>query len=241
VAVRADERDVTVTRPDNDRFDGYRSRTMLPRTDSHDADSLSGEGIDDAIERLRTAKSVKPPPSSARNIAEWVAVIVGAIVVAIIIRQTTVATYKIPSGSMEPTLHGCPGCTGDRVIVNKWSYRLHDINRGDVVVFSRPPAETDTAIKDLIKRVIGLPGETVEGKNSQVYVNGQPLIEPYVNPACGGTQDFAPRVVPAGDIFVMGDNRCNSSDSRVFGPVDQDLVVGRAMARIYPFGHLGWL
>jgi signal peptidase I len=183
----------------------------------------------------------KPARSGVRNVIEWVAVIVGAILVAVVIRSTTVATYRIPSASMEPTLHGCPGCNGDRVIVNKWSYRLHDINRGDVVVFSRPPAQINSTVKDLIKRVVGLPGETIEGKDRTVLINGQPLSEPYVNPPCNGTDDFSPIVVPAGQIFVMGDNRCGSSDSRVFGPIDQDLVVGRATARIYPLGRWGWL
>jgi signal peptidase I len=183
----------------------------------------------------------KRPASATRNIAEWIAVIAGAIVAALVIRATTVATYKIPSASMEPTLHGCTGCRGDRVVVNKWSYRLHDIHRGDVVVFGRPPTLPDSAIHDLIKRVIALPGETVEAKDRSIHINGVRLIEPYVNPTCDGTDDFTARVVPAGQVFVMGDNRCGSSDSRVFGPIDDDLIVGRATARIYPFGRVSSL
>ncbi|HEX9260271.1 MAG TPA: signal peptidase I, partial [Acidimicrobiales bacterium] len=117
--------------------------------------------------------------------------------------------------------------------------RLHDIHRGDVVVFERPPGEPDTSIKDLIKRVIGLSGDTVEGRDCEVLVNGQALVEPYTDGKC--TSTFGPVNVPTGEIFVMGDNRPASQDSRVFGPIDEDLVVGRAFVIIWPIGRWGWL
>jgi signal peptidase I len=203
--------------------------------------AVDGEG-EAAAETESAEPSTDPKAKSTRqNVIEWAAVIVGAVLFALVIRSTTVATYKIPSQSMEPTLHGCKGCTGDRVIVNKWSYRLHDIHRGDVVVFGRPPRETNTTIKDLIKRVVGLPGETIEIREGAVFVNQQRLNEPYINPACPPMPNVAPITVPAKHIFVMGDNRCASEDSRIFGPVAQSLVVGRATARIFPFDHLGWL
>jgi signal peptidase I len=108
-------------------------------------------------------------------------------------------------------------------------------------VFRRPPAETNTDIEDLIKRVIGLPGDAIEARNGTVLINGQPLAEPYVNPVCNGTSDFGPVAVPAGQLFVMGDNRCGSRDSRMFGTIDQDLVRGRAFAKFFPFDRVGWL
>ena len=178
------------------------------------------------------------PKSGNRALLEWIGVIAGALIAAFLIRSFLLGAYVIPSASMYPTLHDQPK---DRVIVNKLSYKLHDVHRGDVIVFSRPPKEADKTINDLIKRVIALPGETVQGRGGTVFVNGGALTESYVNPQCGGTADFSPVVVPAHELWVMGDNRCNSTDSRVFGPIEENLVVGRAFVRVWPLGHLGWL
>jgi signal peptidase I len=158
-----------------------------------------------------------------------------AVVSAFLIRQYVVQTFYIPSASMHETL-----IEGDRVLVNKVGYHLHDIHRGDVVVFAKP-ANLNVSEDDLIKRVVALPGETVEGRGGKVYVNGAPLDEPYVEPLCHGTGDFAKVTVPAARLWVMGDNRCNSSDSRVFGPIDERLVVGRAFVIAWPFDRLSWL
>ena len=149
-----------------------------------------------------------------RRALEWPFLIVFAVVSAFLIRQYVVQTFYIPSASMHETL-----VEGDRVLVNKVSYHLHDVHRGDVVVFRKPP-NLDVSEDDLIKRVVALPGETVQGRGGKVYVNGAPLDEPYVEPLCHGTGDFGPTTVPAGTLWVMGDNRCNSSDSRVFGPIE---------------------
>ena len=177
----------------------------------------------------------KAPPSPLRSTLEWVGVIAGALLVAVLIRTLFLQTFFIPSESMESTLK-----KHDRVLVNKLSYKLHDIHRGDVVVFRRPPKETNKEIKDLIKRVVALPGEQVEGRDGHVLIDGKLLTEPYLDPG-RTTGDFAPIVIPQGMIFVMGDNRGNSEDSRVFGPIEQKLVVGRAFVRIWPFGRFGWL
>jgi signal peptidase I len=126
------------------------------------------------------------------------------------------------------------------VLVNKVSYHLHDIHRGDVVVFRKPPGIVVDE-DDLIKRVVAVPGETVEGRGGKVYVNGAPLDEPYVEPLCHGTGQFGRTTVPVGKLWVMGDNRCNSSDSRVFGPIPENLVVGRAFVIAWPFDRLSWL
>jgi signal peptidase I len=182
----------------------------------------------------------KKRKDTTRNIVEWVAVIGGALLLAFLIRTFLLAAFYIPSESMVATLE-----KGDRVLVNKLSYHMHDIHRGDVVVFSRPPNEPDTSIQDLIKRVIGLPGDTVEGRDGRIVVNGHYLDESYVHCPNAGqttcTEPFGPITVPANQIFVMGDNRMFSQDSRVFGPISEHLVVGRAFVIVWPFTHIGWL
>jgi signal peptidase I len=139
-----------------------------------------------------------PSRSNVKSILEWVAVIVGALLVALIIKTFFLQAFYIPSRSMEPTLR-----IGDRVLVNKLAYKVHDIHRGDIVVFERPKDEPPDAIKDLIKRVIGLPGETISTQNGQVYIDGRPLDEPYL-PAGTVTDNLPPTKVPAGTVFVMG-------------------------------------
>lgn len=144
---------------------------------------------------------------------------------------------------MEPTLHGCPGCEPDLVMVDKLSYRFGKVSRGDVVVFSKPPA-LDSNDKQLIKRVIGLPGDVVSGHDGKVWIGSEALNEPYVNKICSpqpGSLVFAPVTVPSGHYFVMGDNRCNSEDSRYFGAIAGNTIVGRAFATVWPWKRLRWL
>lgn len=177
--------------------------------------------------------------NASRQIIEWVVLIVAAFGIAVIIKTFFFQPFYIPSQSMEPTLN-----VNDRIFVNKLSYKLHDINRGDIVVFTTPPGEDNSTVKDYVKRVIALPGETVEGTNGTVYIDGRKLDEPYVNPQCGdalGGNPFPKRTIPAGYVWVMGDNRCNSSDSRVFGPIKKSTVVGRAFVRIWPLTRLSLL
>ncbi|MBI2710768.1 MAG: signal peptidase I [Actinobacteria bacterium] len=181
---------------------------------------------------------------------EWVAVIGGALVVALLIRTFLFANFWIPSASMEPTLMGHPG-RHDRVVVNKLSYKLHDVRRGDIVVFAKPPGEADSTaggqqVKDFIKRVIALPGERVTIQAGAVYVDGKRLAEPYL-PAgtvtdgriCGF--DIIDYRVPKGTVFVMGDNRSNSRDSRCFASraIKKSSIVGRAFLRIWPLSDFG--
>jgi signal peptidase I len=172
-----------------------------------------------------------------RSAIEWVLIVAGALVVALVIKATLVQAFYIPSESMLPTLH-----IGDRVLVNKLSYRLHDVHRGDIVVFERPQGEADPQIRDLIKRVIGLPGETIESRAGQVYINGRPLEEPYLTPeARHATQNLPRQLIPPDHYFVLGDNRGNSRDSRVFGPIPGRLIVGRAFVRVWPITDLSLL
>lgn len=160
---------------------------------------------------------------------------VGALLIALVIKTFLLQAFFIPSSSMVSTLN-----IGDRVLVNKLSYDFHDVNRGDIIVFERPAGEADSGITDLIKRVVGLPGDTVQGQNGQVLINGEPLDEPYLDDGVT-TGDFDPIEVPEGHLFMMGDNRGDSRDSRFFGPIEEDTIVGRAFFRVWPLGDISLL
>jgi signal peptidase I len=170
-----------------------------------------------------------------RNVVEWVVIIGGAFLVAFVVKTFLIQAFFIPSGSMLPTLH-----EDDRVLVNKLSYDLHDVNRGDLVVFERPEGQTSGQIRDLIKRVVGLPGERIESRGGRVYIDGQLLEEPYLEDGAQ-TTNLEPQTVPDGHVFVMGDNRDDSMDSRVFSAIDEDLIVGRAFVRVWPLPDLALL
>jgi signal peptidase I len=170
-----------------------------------------------------------------RNTIEWVAIVVAALAVALLVKTFLIQAFFIPSLSMFPTLD-----EGDRVLVNKLSYDLHDVNRGDMVVFDRPEGSPESDIKDLIKRVVGLPGETIEARDGVVYIDGDRLEEPYLEDGVR-TDNLPPTEVPDGYVFVMGDNRAGSADSRVFGPIEEDTIVGRAFIRVWPLPDISLL
>jgi signal peptidase I len=170
----------------------------------------------------------------ARTALEWGGLIIAALVIAILIKTFLFQAFYIPSDSMVPTLK-----QNDRVIVNKLSYKMHDVHRDDIVVFKAPPG-TEKDVKDLVKRVIGLPGETVEGKNDHVFINGKLLVEPYL-PAGTITSDFPKQTVPPNSFWVMGDNREFSRDSRYFKFIPKKDIVGRVFLRIWPLNRLGLL
>jgi signal peptidase I len=175
--------------------------------------------------------------SRTRSLVEW-AIVIGVVAVGfLVIRVFLFQAFYIPSESMEPTLE-----VGDRVLVNKQAYEGplgHDIRRGDLIVFKKPEGGQD-GVEDLIKRVIGLPGETVTVRDNVVYIDGKPLDEPYL-PDDAYTDPFAGERVPEGHVFVMGDNRGDSRDSRFFGPIPEGDVVGRAFFRVWPPDDLGFL
>ena len=184
--------------------------------------------------------------SVVRLVREWAPIVIGALVIALLLRLFLFQAYEIPSGSMLPTLKD-----GDRVVVNQASYRLGEIERGQVVVFDRPPSVEGE--NDFIKRIIGLPGETIRFVDRQVYVDGLRVVEPYLLapestrtsgaiPGCSAsiaTSDSC--VVPEGHVFVLGDNRLSSVDSRQFGPIPTETIVGRAFWRVWPFTDLSQL
>jgi len=175
----------------------------------------------------------KPSGMNWKSVREWVGVIVVALIAAFGIRATLIQTYFIPSESMAPTLE-----VGDRLMVYKLAFSLGDVDRGDLVVFNRPPALNNTELKDFVKRVVGLPEERVSAENGLLLINGEPLEEPYLSPGVW-TQDFAEVQVPEGHVFVMGDNRFNSRDSRWFGSISEDLLVGEVFIRLWPFKAFG--
>ena len=181
-----------------------------------------------------------------RALAEWIVVIVVALVAALLIKTFAIQAFYIPSPSMVPTLE-----PGDRVLVNKLSYDFHSVHIGDIVVFRRPPADTTLGIDDLIKRVVALPGQTIYVNDCRVYVNGKEEPQPYLpkgwqNPGSEYCTVWTtnlpnPYKVPADDYFVMGDNRKDSYDSRYWGPLPATYLVGRAFVRMWPPSRLGFL
>jgi signal peptidase I len=179
----------------------------------------------------------KARSSPARIVVEWVVILLAALTVAFVVKTYAIQAYWIPSASMEPTLH-----VKDRVLVNKVGYHLHGVHRGDIVVFKSPPREIEAnpTIKDLIKRVIGLPGDRIQAINGQVFINGKALKEPYL-PDGTQTTNLPLQTVPPGQYFMLGDNRGDSGDSRFIGTIPRNLLVGRAFVRVWPLDRLGLL
>ncbi|HET6774030.1 MAG TPA: signal peptidase I [Acidimicrobiales bacterium] len=200
-------------------------------------DPEDGHGDDDeGTPSHRAGRSKQRNP--VRTLVEWAAVIGCGVLIALTAQAFFVQAFWIPSPSMTPTLE-----VGDRVLVNKLSYKTHDVRRGDLIVFERPPETSnglEGEIKDLIKRVVAVGGDSIEGRDGRVYVNGELIEEPYLEPGTP-TNDLDREVVPEGTVFVMGDNRLNSEDSRVFGPIDEDTIIGRAVVKVLPLTDLGWL
>jgi signal peptidase I len=212
---------------------------------------------DESLHRLRRSARKRGEKKAAGRAfwKELPILILVALVVAVLIKTFLVQAFYIPSGSMHDTL-----LEGDRVMVNKLAYRFGEPTRGDVIVFDNPQAANDdgetifgalvrhvaeslglsSPDSALIKRVIAVGGETIEIRQSKVYIDGVAIDEPYVKEG-SRMPPYGPFTVPAGYVFVMGDNRSASTDSRVFGPIPEDSIVGRAFVRVWPPSRWGGL
>jgi len=188
-----------------------------------------------------TVKPTKAPEPWWLEVAKTLGL---AAVLAFGIRTFVAEARYIPTGSMEETL-----LINDRLIIEKISYYFHPPRRGDIIVFNPTPALQEAGFRDaFIKRVVGLPGDRVELRQGRVYVNNQPLREPYLSPAtfttidtCAGIQPYLtqPQVIPANSYLVLGDNRNNSFDGRCWGVVPRNYVIGRAALRFWPLDRWG--
>jgi signal peptidase I len=181
------------------------------------------------------ASSTSTPSSFWSVQRENLGIVAIALVITLIVRLFIAEPRFIPSDSMVPTLS-----IGDRLVVEKVSYRLHPPEHGDVIVFQAPEPLIAQGFKPseaLIKRVIGLPGEQIEVKDGKVWVDQEPQTEPYI--AERPNYQMLPFTVPDGAVFVMGDNRNNSNDSHVWGALPQRNIIGRAIFRFWPLDQFG--
>ncbi|WP_421655371.1 signal peptidase I [Leptothermofonsia sp. ETS-13] len=190
---------------------------------------------------LEDSTEPKPQPASTVRSPAWkswlenVQILFIALILALLIRTFVAEPRYIPSDSMVPTLE-----VSDRLVVEKLSYRFRPPELGDIVVFNPPPQlQIQGYAKDqaFIKRIIGKPGQTVFVRDGKVYLDNQPLQEPYITEPPNYT--WGPAQVPEGAYFVMGDNRNNSNDSHIWGFLPQQNIIGRAWFRFYPFNRIG--
>jgi signal peptidase I len=188
-------------------------------------------------------------PHGWRVAIDWVVTIAGAVAIVLAIKAWIVNPYRIPSSSMEPTLHcarpeqGCEASTSDRVLANRFIYHFRGPRRGEIVVFRTPPLAKIKcgAGGTFVKRVIGLPGDVWAEKNGYVYIDGKRLDEPYIKPDRRDTATSYPkRKIPPGMYFMMGDNRTQSCDSREWGPVPRKNLIGEVFAVYWPPNRIGF-
>ena len=186
---------------------------------------------------------------------DWVMTILGAVLIVFAVKTWIVNPYRIPSPSMEPTLHcarpepACEASRSDRILVNRFIYRFHSPRRGDIVVFHAPPAASRECFGGIfVKRIIGLPGEAWSEQSGVTYINGRRLAEPYIGrghrdrdtkelvdiPPVGTMRRIPPRM-----YLVEGDNRAHSCDSRVWGLVPRANIIGKAFLTYWPLNRVG--
>ncbi len=191
-------------------------------------------------------------PPRVRVAIDWAVTVLGAVAIVLVVKAFVVNPYRIPSSSMEPTLHcarpgpGCEARFSDRVLANRFLYHLHDPQRGDVAVFETPAAALEKcgAGGTFVKRIVGLPGETIElrlrGGDGFVFIDGKQLAEPYIEEGRRfAMSSFAAIKIPGASYFMMGDNRDQSCDSRQWGVVPRENLVGKVFATYWPPTRLG--
>jgi signal peptidase I len=173
-----------------------------------------------------------------RVLAETGVIVLAAVLLAALIRTFAFQTFWIPSASMVPTLS-----VYDRVLVQKAFFSWHDVREGDIVVFSHPPLDDCPGQGDLVKRVIGLPGQTIYSSGNNIYINGRRLAEPYLppydplGPPIPDSSRQHPYRVPPGEFYVLGDNRSDSCDSRFWGPIEGSTIIGKVVLTFWHDGH----
>lgn len=202
-------------------------------------DPAEGSGpTDDTPEAEAKAK---PRKGWRRGLIEMGVIVVAAVLLAGLIRQFAYQTFWIPSASMVPTLS-----VNDRVLVQKAFFNWHDVREGDIVVFTHPPLDQcggPTETGDLVKRVIALPGQTIYSAGNTIYINGRPLAEPYLprydplGPPIPDATSQHPYRVPAGEFYMLGDNRSDSCDSRYWGPIKGSTMIGKVVLMLWHNGH----
>jgi signal peptidase I len=183
--------------------------------------------------RARRERRNNASKKSGGGVLEFLVILLVSFVLVFgFVRPFVVEAFWIPSASMVPTLK-----YGDRVLVNKFIYRFTEPQRGDIIVFKSVEGDG----QDLIKRVVGVPGDEIAVRGGKLFVNGEPQKEPYVNKKYPDRSFYAPTTVPKDHVFAMGDNRANSQDSRVFGPVPEKNIEGEAFLRFWPPDRIGSL
>ncbi|HKB20836.1 MAG TPA: signal peptidase I [Gaiellaceae bacterium] len=193
-------------------------------------------------------------PRQWRIAIDWAITILGAIAIVLAIKAYVVNPYRIPSSSMEPTLHcarpgsGCEARWSDRVLANRFIYHFRDPKRGEIVVFKTPPAaqtacnsgEQGGGGETFVKRIVGLPGETWRETDGFIYIDGRKLSEPYVKPDRRDTETIPAKTIAKGQYLMLGDNRASSCDSRRWGTVPRKNLIGPVFAIYWPPGRIGF-
>ena len=186
-------------------------------------------------------------PDPWRTVADWVLTIGIAIGVVLVVKAYAFNPYRIPSSSMEPTFHcaqpglGCESSRSDRVIANRFIFHFRDPKRGEIVVFDTPEqAAVQCGVGGVyVKRIIGLPGERISQDDGVVFIEGERLADPFIEAGRRGGRDFSPIELPENSYFMMGDNRRQSCDSRDWGPVQRDLLIGNVSLVYWPVNRIG--
>jgi signal peptidase I len=239
----------------------YEAYAVLRDPEQRARYDLSLDGAAPAVERKKSRNPIDwvfpDLPHGWRVALDWIVTIVGAVAIVLAIKAWVVNPYRIPSSSMEPTLHcaapapGCEARASDRVLACRFCYHLRAPHRGDIVVFDTPAlAKQECGSQGtFVKRLIGLPGDVWEERAGYVYINGKKLNEPYIKPdrrdnRTLGLADIPPRNtytrIPKGMYLMMGDNRKSSCDSRVWGLVPRKNLIGNVFATYWPPSRISW-